>query len=357
MKAGVLLLNFGGPQAEPELEPFLEELLADVLPGPAAVSRWLARRIAPRRARRVREAYAAIGWSPTVPSTLAQGEALRRALGPEAPPIAAGMMFTAPSVRDAVASLLDQGCDAILAVGMFPHWSFATSGAASDRVHDALRDLGRPEVPIHHARAFFAEPHYVEAVAATVRDALPDLPGEGPVHLLFSAHGLPVGFVRRGDPYPEHVREGARRVVDALGWTGPWSLAWQSRLGPARWIGPSTADELARLAQAGASRVLTVPVSFVGEHIETLHEIDVEYAELAHGLGIAAFGRARALETHPVFVDGLAALVRDALARFGSTSCVRCLLPKPESHRRRAVCPDCGFRAPRHLVEGTGGVA
>ncbi len=357
MTAGVLLLNFGGPRSEPELVPFLEELLSDVLPGPAGLARWLGRRLAPRRAARIGAAYAHIGWSPTVPSSLAQAAALSRALGPDAPPIAAGMMFTSPTVQDAVASLLAEGCDELVSVGLFPHWSFATSAAASDRVHDALAALGRSEVRVHHTRAFFAEPAYVEAVAQSIREAAATLGGAGPVHLLFSAHGVPLSFLRRGDPYAEHVREGVRRVVEQLGWKDPYSLAWQSRLGPVKWIGPGTDVELARLGHLGTSRVLVVPVSFVGEHIETLYEIDVEYAELARHAGIEHFGRAAALETSPGFIDGLAAVVNDALARFGSTSCVRCLLPKPEAHRRRVVCPDCGFRAPRHVVLGRGGLA
>lgn len=356
MKPGVILMNFGGPQREEELVPFLRELLTDVLPGPGPLKRFFGSWLAPRRASRVREAYAHIGWSPTVPSTEAQAAALREALGPDAPPIVTGMMFTPPWIRDGVASLLAQGCDRILAVGLFPHWSFATSSAASARVQEALVELGRTDVPVHHAGAFFDEPAYVEAVADTVVAAQAQLQGEGPVHLLFSAHGLPVSFVKRGDPYPEQVREGVRRVVDRLGWSASWSLSWQSRLGPVRWIGPDTGSELRRLGAEGVRRLLIVPVSFVGEHIETLHEIDVEYAELAAEVGMPHLARASALEVHPRFVASLAVQVREGLAAFGTTSCVRCLLPKPEAHRRRARCPDCGFVAPQWLIEGRGGV-
>jgi ferrochelatase len=356
VKPGVLLLNFGGPRSADELVPFLEELLSDVLPGPRPIKRLLGRLLAPRRAARVGASYAAIGWSPTVRSSEAQAEALRRALGPDAPPVRAGMMFTSPWIRDAVADLLGAGCDRLVAVGLFPHWSFATTAAAHDRVHEALVQLGRADVPVHYARAFFADPAYVDAVADTARHAVAASAGEGPIHLLFSAHGIPVSFVRRGDPYPEHVREGVRRVVERLGWSGPWSLSWQSRLGPVRWLGPDTVSEVRRLGTAGARRVVVVPVSFVGEHIETLHELDLEVAEEARHAGVESFSRAPALETHPRFVEGLAAIVHDALARHGSTSCVRCLVPKTEPHRRRPVCPDCGFRAPVHLVDGVGGV-
>lgn len=356
MKPGILLLNFGGPRSAAELVPFLEELLSDVLPGPRPVKRLLGRLLAPRRAARVAANYETIGWSPTVRSTEAQAAALREALGPDAPPLRVGMMFTPPWIRDAVGELLDAGCDRLVAVGLFPHWSFATTSAAHDRVHEALVQRGRAEVPVHYARAFFADPAYVDAVCDTVRHAVAASPGEGPIHLLFSAHGIPVSFVRRGDPYPDHVREGVRRVVERLGGWGPWSLSWQSRLGPVRWLGPDTVGEVRRLGAEGVRRLVVVPVSFVGEHIETLHELDLEVAEVAKHAGVGSFSRAPALETHPRFIEGLASTVRDALARHGSTSCVRCLVPKTEAHRRRPVCPDCGFRAPVHLVDGVGGV-
>jgi ferrochelatase len=353
---GVLFVNFGGPTGDEELEPFLRNLLSDVLPGPRALARFAARRLAPLRAARVRERYRAIGFSPLVADTRAQVEAVRRELGDDAPPFAVGMMFTAPTMTDALRDLLDRGVDAVVVVGLFPHWSFATSGAAYDMVHHALVELGRADLPVHYARAFYDRPPYVEAVAATIRDAAAKLPGEGPIHLLFSAHGVPVSFVRRGDPYPEHVRESVRRIVDVLGWTDPWELSWQSRLGPVRWLRPDTAEVLRGLGARGTPRVLVVPISFVSEHIETLDEIDREYAHVAKEAGIGVFGRARALGLEPAFVRCLADVVRDTLARFGADRCSRCLLPKPEEHRRRTRCPECGFQTPVHLREGVGGV-
>ena len=102
----------------------------------------------------------------------------------------------------------------------------------------------------------------MQRVAATVREASGRLGGEGPIHLLFSAHGVPLSFVRRGDPYPDHVRQSARHVVEALGWTDPWHLSWQSRLGPVKWLRPATAEwnaavdaELAKQRQAAAARL------------------------------------------------------------------------------------------------------
>lgn len=351
MKPGVLFLNFGGPTKDEELEPFLRELLGDVLPGPRWLARALGARLAPLRAKRVRENYRMIGWSPLVAETTTQAEAVAAALGDEMPPWATAMMFTPPFAEEGLRALLDQGVERVLVVGLYPHWSFATSGSAYDMVHRALQALGRADLPVHYARAFFDDPLYVEAVAATIQRGRAELPGEGPVHLLFSAHGVPVSFVKEGDPYPDHVRASVRHVVEHLGWEEPWSLAWQSRVGPVRWLEPNTEEAIPALARQGVQRLLTVPVSFVGEHIETLHEIDIEYAELAHASGIPHVGRAPALGHEPAFIACLAGQIRDGLARFGKVSCSRCLLPQGRDHGKTSPCPNCAFRFPQHVRE------
>lgn len=352
MKPGVIFLNFGGPTNVEELEPFLRNLLSDVLPGPEALARFAAGRIAPRRAKKVQEAYEAIGWSPLVPDTLNQADATMELVGDDDLPYTMGMMFSEPSIPAAVDELLGQGCDALIAIGLFPHYSFATSASAFDMLHKALVAAGRPHLPVHHAPAFFEHPSYVEAVAQTVRHALGRLQGEGPIHLLFSAHGIPTSFVRRGDPYPEQVKSSVRHVVRQLSWPDPWHLSWQSRLGPVRWLEPNTEVKLEELAHDGVKRLVLVPVSFVGEHIETLDELDREYVPMAREAGITHIERAPALGLEPSFLRCLADQVRDALHRFGRYRCARCLVPQPDAHRRRGSCPDCNFVQPVYLRDG-----
>jgi ferrochelatase len=172
------------------------------------------------------------------------------------------------------------------------------------------------------------------------------------VHLVFTPHGLPVSFVQgRGDPYPDHVRTTVRATLAHLGWTGPAHVGWQSRVGPVAWLEPSTPTVLDAIARSGGRRVCLVPVSFASEHIETLHEIDIEYREHAHAVGIPHFGRAPAIGEHPRFVEALADLVREATADLSRYACVRCLLPKTEAHRKRATCPNCRFSFPPFLRE------
>ncbi len=318
MTAGIAVLDFGGPQGSKELVPFLTALLEDVLPGPRWLKRLAAPALARARAARVEPQYAAIGWSPLVPTHRRQVAALRDALGSDPPPLVSGMMFTPPTMDDAVAGLRASGVDRIVVLPMVPHPSLATTRAAFGFFAAALQKGGLDGLPAHWIEGYADHPDYVAAVAATIGLAVAQTPGpaEEPVHLVFSPHGLPVSWVeRRGDRYPEHVQRTVSAVLHALGWTGPVHVGWQSRLGPVRWLEPSTPQVLETIARSGGTRVCLVPVSFVSEHIETLYEIDVEYRRVAAEVGITHFARARALGTEPAFVRCLADLVRSGLAK------------------------------------------
>lgn len=355
MTIGVAVLDFGGPQGPDELVPFLSLLLEDVLPGPRALKALVAPRLARSRAKVVGPNYAQIGWSPLVPTHRRQVEALRAALGPDAPVLASGMMFTPPTMDQAVSELRAAGVDEIVALPMFPHYSLATTQAAFSFFFEALERAGAAHLPVHWIPGYPDHPGYVRALAATIRRGVEATPGpaEAPVHLVFTPHGLPVSWVvDRGDPYPEQIRTSVRAVIRALDWTGPYHLGWQSRVGPVRWLEPGTPEVLDAIARAGGRRVCLVPVSFAAEHIETLHEIDIEYRDHAHHAGIPHFGRAPALGTDPDFVATLAELVRGAIASFGRYQCVRCLMPKDDAHRRRKACPSCRFTFPAFLREG-----
>ena len=135
--------------------------------------------------------------------------------------------------------------------------------------------------------------------------------GGEPKRVLFSAHGLPERVVKAGDPYQRQVEQTANAiaaVIDGL----DWSVCYQSRVGPLKWIGPSTEAEIAR-AGAEKKSVVLYPLSFVSEHSETLVELDIDYRALAGKAGVPTYVRVPAVGTHPLFIQGLAKLVRDAL--------------------------------------------
>jgi ferrochelatase len=352
---GVALLDFGGPRGPEELVPFLSNLLFDVLPGPRVLRGVVAPAIARSRSKKVGPDYETIGWSPLVDTHMAQLEALRRELGDDAPPIASGMMYTPPTMGDCLRQLRDQGVDRIVALSMFPHYSLATTHSAFTMLWEAMEDADCTDLPVRWMPAWFEHPLYVQALAATIRAGVEATPGpdDEPVHLLFTPHGLPVSFVERGDPYPEQIRASVRAVVRHLDWQQPYHLGWQSRVGPVQWLVPGTPEVLDQLGRDGAKRVCMVPISFASEHIETLHEIDIEYREHALHAGIPHFARAPALGTDPSFISCLAAQVREGTASLSRYQCVRCLMPKPDDHRRRKRCPSCNFTTPAFLREGT----
>jgi len=132
--------------------------------------------------------------------------------------------------------------------------------------------------------------------------------------LLFSAHSLPLDVIDRGDAYPQEVGATVQRVVERLGASNPYVLAYQSDVGPVRWLGPSTEQVIRRLGARGEKRVLVVPIAFTSDHIETLSELDREYGEVAHKAGITQYKRAPALNDRPLFLDALADIVREHLA-------------------------------------------
>ena len=145
----------------------------------------------------------------------------------------------------------------------------------------------------------------------TVRKGLQKFPESErqDVLLLFSGHSLPLRVVQQGDPYPREIEASVQAVMQALGHSHEHLLAYQSKVGPVRWLGPSTEEVIRRLGKQRRGGVLVVPVAFTSDHIETLHEIDIEYKDLAEQSGIRRFERAPALNDDVLFLDALADLV------------------------------------------------
>jgi ferrochelatase len=161
--------------------------------------------------------------------------------------------------------------------------------------------------------SFYDHPLYIDALVERIVEGIGRFADRQGVHLLFSAHSLPQSFIDDGDPYLSHILETVRLVMERLG-DFEYHLAFQSRAGPVKWLEPSTEEMLQRLAAAGCENLLVVPLSFVSDHIETLYEIDIQYAQEALDLGIGHFRRAPSLNSEPRFIDCLAELVRTAVS-------------------------------------------
>jgi ferrochelatase len=261
------------------------------------------------------------------------------------------MMFTAPTMDQAVAELQTLKPDGVIALSMFPHYSLATTHSAFHFFDEALNRAGLQDLPVHWIPAWFRHPLYIEALAESIRLGVQSTPGDGPLHLVFTPHGLPVSFLDRGDPYPDHIRASVDAVLRLLDWQEPAHIGWQSRVGPVAWLTPSTPDVLAAVAEAGGRRVCLVPISFLSEHIETLVEIDVEYREEAQKMGIPHWGRAPALGMADGLLNTLADLVQSAVPALSHAHCVRCLRLRTIVEPMRSKCPNCHFQPPKGLLD------
>ena len=134
------------------------------------------------------------------------------------------------------------------------------------------------------------------------------------VHIVFSAHGLPLSLIERGDPYAKQVEETVRLVMKRGGWKNAHTLCYQSKVGRRKWLSPSLNETIDRLVGVGEKKLLIVPIAFVTEHIETLHEINIEAREHAHARGAEQFEMMPAVGDSPTFIAALADLVNRSLA-------------------------------------------
>jgi len=316
---GVLLFNLGGPGTLDDVEPFLVNLFSDrdivELPLGAALQPAFARLVARIRGPSVRRNYASIGGgSPQLRLTLAQAQALsaRLSRGDGRVPVAVAMRYWHPGTADALQELAHAGIERVVTLTLYPHYSRATTGSSE---RELARVLARPEwqgrFRVSGVARFPEDPAYLDALAATVGEALAAFPAETreEVVLLFSAHGLPQRFVDAGDPYVAETAATVRGVLGRLGVPNRHALGYQSRTGPVKWIGPGTDEILRELGREGVRCVLVVPVSFVSDHIETLYELDRLFAGIARDAGIRDYRRSPVLNTRPAFIEALAGLV------------------------------------------------
>ena len=308
----ILLLQMGGPDSLEVVKPFLLNLFSDreiIKIGPAWLQPFIARMIVKRRAPKVVEKYREIGGkSPIKELTQAQADALAAQLGI---PCHVGMRYWHPFTRETLLRLRHSGIKKLVALSLYPHYSRATSGSSFNDLTRCLADLDS-DLEVVRIPHFYNHPLYIQALAEKIEAGLAGFADRNTVQLLFSAHSLPQSFIEEGDPYLDHIQTTVRLVMDRFEGV-QHQLAFQSRAGPVKWLEPSTDDKLKELAANGCKNLLMVPLSFVSDHIETLHEIDIEYAEEAHKLGISDFRRIASLNSSPTFIRCLAELVRHAL--------------------------------------------
>ena len=313
MKIAVVLFNLGGPDSPEEIEPFLFNLFRDpaILTVPSLVRIPLAWFIARRRAPIAKEIYAKIGGrSPILAETEAQARALQYALSSHETRCFVAMRCSKPFSDDTARAVAAWNPDRIVLLPLYPQFSTTTTASS---IKDWRRAAAKAKITAPHSRicCYPQASGFIEAMADLTRQTMAKARSDVTYRLLLSAHGLPERIVAKGDPYRWQTEQTAKSLVELLGITD-WSVCYQSRVGPLKWIGPSTDDEIRRAGAEGKG-VVVVPIAFVSEHSETLVELDLEYRALAEKAGVADYLRVPTVGVHPAFIADLARQVLQSL--------------------------------------------
>jgi len=295
-RIGVLLVNLGTPDATDyfSMRRYLKEFLSDRRVIEENRLKWwlvLNLIILSVRPRRKGRDYDKI-WnrerdeSPLKTITRAQAEKLVAALGAVDARITVdwAMRYGNPSIAARLDALQRQGCDRILVVPLYPQYSAATSATVADKAFDALKAM-RFQPAVRIAPPWHDDPVYIEAVAASLEAELKKL-SFAPEVILASFHGVPKGYVEKGDPYARQCAETARLLRARLKRDeGSFRLTFQSRFGKAEWLQPYTDMTVKALAEQGVKNLAVVTPGFVADCLETLEEIAGENAEIFHRYG------------------------------------------------------------------------
>jgi ferrochelatase len=336
-KVAVVLFNLGGPDSLEAVRPFLFNLFKDpaIIGLPAPLRYPLAALIASTRNREASANYAHMGGrSPIVPETEAQCRALEAELARALPGTEArafmAMRYWKPFTEDAARAVEAYAPDEVVLLPLYPQFSTTTTGSSLKAWGQAYRGPGH----IRSICCYPTLPGLARAHAGHIRSAWHAAGRPAPVRLLFSAHGLPEKVIAAGDPYQAQIEACASAIASELGGDWDWQVCYQSRVGPMKWLGPSTPEAIGEAVAEGKG-VVVCPLAFVSVHVETLVELDRDYAALAERLGCSAYVRVPALGVERAFISGLAGAVAEALGRehgLEPASSWRC----PAEH---AACP------------------
>lgn len=320
-RIAVVLFNLGGPDDQASVKPFLFNLFSDpaIIGLPNPFRALLARLISSRRETGAQANYALMGGgSPLLPETRRQTEALTQVLtgllpGDEIRSFIA-MRYWSPLTEQTAAEVAAFAPDEIVLLPLYPQFSTTTTESSLKAWREIYAGPGVSRTVCCYPEAS----GWIEAQAEGVRAKLAEA-GDRPVRVLFSAHGIPESLItKKGDPYQEQIESTCASIAARAGLAeGAWAICYQSRVGPMKWLGPSTPDAIAQAGRDGVG-VVVAPVAFVSEHIETLVELDIEYAELAHELGVAPYLRSPAVGVAAPFIRTLADAVVEALSRTGA---------------------------------------
>jgi ferrochelatase len=320
---GIVLLQFGGPDSLDAVEPFLYNLFKDndiiQFPGGKLTQKIFAKGISKLRYKKLQTKYAEIGGrSPIVEKTFEQQKALQDFLdakyGKDFAYVELAMRYWKPFTSKAIRAFQAKGIQNIVLLPLYAQYSVTNAGSS---YHEWEKQKKRLKATFNERRIdqYYDHPLYIQAFTERIVQAIAKFRDPSNIHILFSAHGTPVNIVERGDPYSGQIKETVELVMKDLNKAYPFSLSYQSKVGPREWLKPDTESMIKDLAKNGIKKLLVVPISFVSDHIETSHELDIEAREEAEKAGIEEFIVSEGLNNSPLFIEALADLAIKAMEK------------------------------------------
>ncbi len=308
-KIAIVLFNLGGPDNTDNIKPFLRNLFSDraIIDLPWFLRLPIAFLISTLRAPKAKPLYEIMGGSsPLLKNTILQAEAIEKQVSSLLPDdevkVFISMRYWKPFAKETAKQVAEFDPDETILLPLYPHYSCTTTGSSLD---DWARFSKTKSKTIKNF------PLLSGFISGAVNSIIKEWDGLGnpqKVRVLFSAHGLPQKIIDNGDPYEKEINETANAIKEILPPNFETIVCYQSKVGPLKWLGPSTEDEIIRAARDKIG-IIIYPIAFVSNHIETLVELDVEYRELAHKLGIEFFARADTINCDKDFINSLSQLI------------------------------------------------
>jgi protoporphyrin/coproporphyrin ferrochelatase len=319
---GVLMMAYGGPDSLDEIPGYLADIRGGRPTTPAVLDE-------------ITHNYRQIGGrSPLMEFTRQQVAAVQAHLDPGVFRLYLGMRHWSPWIEDIIRDMLDDSITHAISMVLAPHYSKLSVAKYQSKIESGL-EMYRGHIMFANIDSYHDVPGLVGPLADRVREGLARWPeGERDnVHIIFSAHSLPVRIIRMGDPYDDQLRETARLVAARAGLRDDqWSWSYQSAgRTPEPWLGPQIQDHIPELAARGVKNIISVPVGFVCDHVEILYDIDIQAQAVAREHGVR-LERPPALNTDPAFIAQLSALIQRKAAEMGWVGETEGLL-LPEANR------------------------
>lgn len=309
----IVLANLGAPANLDEVRPFLKNIFNDPdifnFPFGNIGRKTFSSLIATLRAPKSRKYYAAIGGgSPLHKNTVEQADKLKQSLSSKGDfDVKVAQRYWYPYLSDVATDLRLEGVENIILLPLYPHYSTTTTLSIKKEWRRVAPDLVNTTV----IERFYDNEYYIKACTEQIKEKLKKF-DEAP-HILFSAHSIPVKRVEDGDPYEKEINHNVELIMQNLSKNYSYSLSYQSKVGPIKWLSPSVEKEIDRLVIEGICHLLVFPISFVSEHLETLYELDIQKRDYALKNGIEIYERANTVQTQPDFIKCLKTLVLESI--------------------------------------------